>query len=222
MSSINNTSSSSSSIIDTIQFIQTHFINHLPLVIIILGIIGFIGNLFTFLHPTLRYNTCCIYSLAGSFADVTSLLVNILHNYIYSQTADILTMITNRYWCKLKMFALVFLPQLSMNLLILTSIDRFACTCALTSPIQRIRQLKMTPYLIGLTIIISGLMSLYSPILYDATDDLGCYCTAPLLNSMLYISIHGLIAPCVMLLFVILIYRNVQKSRQRVVRSSNY
>ncbi|CAF3590589.1 unnamed protein product, partial [Rotaria sp. Silwood2] len=48
-----------------------------------------------------------------------------------------------------------------MNLLILSLIDLYVCTCRLTSPM---RQLKMVPWLIGFIVIISGLMSLYAPL----------------------------------------------------------
>jgi sulfite exporter TauE/SafE len=60
-------------------------------------------------------------------------------------------------------------------------------------------------------------MSLYSPLLYDVMPGLWCITTNPLLNGMLYIVIHGLMTPSVMLIFVWLTYRNVKKSRQRVV-----
>jgi hypothetical protein len=106
-----------------------------------------------------------------------------------------------------------------MNLLILSLIDRYVSTCGLTSPLRYIRQLKVVPWLIGLTVIISVLISLYSPLLYDVMPGLWCVPTNPLLNGMLYIVIHGLMTPFVMLIFVFLTYRNVKKSRQRVVNT---
>jgi hypothetical protein len=104
-----------------------------------------------------------------------------------------------------------------MNLLILSLIDRYACTCSLTSPMRKMHQLKVVPYLILITIIISGVMSLYSPIFYDVKPGFGCVVTNPLLNGILYIVIHGFLTPFVMFIFVWLTYRNVQQSKQRVV-----
>jgi hypothetical protein len=65
----------------------------------------------------------------------------------------------------------IFLPQLFMDLLILSDIDRYAGAFSLISPIRRIRQLKMVPYLIGLTIIVSDLVSLHSFFLYDLKQE---------------------------------------------------
>ena len=123
---------------------------------------------------------------------------------------NLLALITDNRLCKLELFSVVFTPQLSMNLLILSLIDRYACTCSLTSPMRHLRPLKMVPRLIGV-------MSLYSPLLYDIIPGYGCSPTDPFLNGMLYIIIHGLMTPLVMLIFVWLTYRNIEKSRQRVV-----
>ncbi|CAF1540578.1 unnamed protein product, partial [Rotaria sordida] len=186
-----------------------------PLIFIIFGVIGFIGNAFTFLQPTLRFNTCCIYLLCGSLVDIINLFVNLLTNYLNATTGYILSLITIRHLCKLKIFSLVFLPQLSINFLALSLIDRFACTCSLTSSIRHIRRLKMVPWIIVITIIISGVSSLYSFIDYDVVPNLGCICTNRLFNAVSYIIIHGFTTPFVMLIFVLLTYRNVKLSRHR-------
>ena len=217
MSSNNDTAITvSNSIITTLDLVKQRFVHQLALMFVILGSIGFIGNLFTFLQPNLRSNTFCIYSLSSSIVDIINLFLNLLPNYILS-TDNILSLITNSQLCKLKLFALNFTPQLSMNLLILSLIDRYVCTCGLTSPLRHIRQLKAVPWSIGMTIIISGLMSLYSPLLYDVMPGFGCVNTQPLLNLILYVVIHGFLTPFLMLIFLWLTYRNIKKSRQRVV-----
>jgi hypothetical protein len=203
--------------INRLYFVKQEILVYLPLIFIIFGVIGFIGNAFTFLQPTLRYNTCCIYLLCGSFVDVINLFVNLLSVYINAKTDNILSLLTVRYLCKLKLFNLVFLPQLSMNLLTLSLIDRYVCTCSLTSSIRYIRQLKVVPWMIVITILISGVISFYSPMFYDTKPGIGCICTNPLLNGILYIVIHGFITPFVMLMFVLLTYRNIQKSHRRAV-----
>jgi hypothetical protein len=206
----------SSSIIDTLDAIQDRFVNQLPLIFTILGSVGFIGDTFTFLQRTLRRNTFCIYSLCGSFIDIINLYVNLFPSYIYQGGSSLSTM-TNSQSCKWKMLALVALPQLSMNLLILSLIDRYACTCSLTSPMRKMHQLKVVPYLILITVIISSVMSLYSPIFYDVKPGFGCVVTNPIADATLYIIIHGLSTPLVMFIFVWLTYRNVKQSKQRVV-----
>ncbi|CAF1425907.1 unnamed protein product [Rotaria sordida] len=188
--------STSSRIFYILDFVKQEFIVYLPLIFIIFGVIGFIGNAFTFLQPTLRFNTCCIYLLCGSLVDIINLFVNLLTNYLNATTGYILSLITIRH--------------LSLSL-----IDRFACTCSLTSSIRHIRRLKMVPWIIVITIIISGVSSLYSFIYYDVVSNLGCICTNRLFNAVSYIIIHGFTTPFVMLIFVLLTYRNVKLSRHR-------
>ncbi|CAF1479167.1 unnamed protein product [Adineta ricciae] len=216
MSSSNDTSVvASSAIIVALNLIKERFTGNLPLIFLILGSIGFLGNTFTFLQRNLRSNTFCIYSLCGSVVDVINLYTNLLMAYI-AKDSNALSNITSRTECKTKLFLAVFLPQLSMNLLVTSLIDRFSCTCSLTSPIRRMRQLKMVPYLVALTILISGVMSLYSPVFYDYVLNSGCVVTDTLSNGILYTILHGFITPIVMFVFAWLTYRNVRQSRQRV------
>ncbi|UJR34838.1 hypothetical protein I4U23_027619 [Adineta vaga] len=221
MSSNNSTvfviaTTSSNTVVNILNLISTRFVNYLPLVFVILGFIGFIGNSITFLQPTLSKNTCCIYTLSSSFIDVCNLFINLLPNYVSRYDISWDSWQFSRIPCKLKLFSIVFLPQLSINLLLLSLIDRFASTSDLASPIRRIFQRNMVPYLIILTIIISGIMSLHSPILNDLIPFYGCSSTNPLVSSVLYITFHGIVTPIVMLIFILLTYRNVVRSRQRV------
>lgn len=211
-----------SAIITTLDVIQQRFVSQLPLIITIFGTIGFIGNSFTFLQPTLRKNSFCIYTLCGSFIDVVNLFVNLFANYLNPTAGNLIASISVSLLCKLKLFALVFLPQLSMNLLIASLIDRFACTHGPASRIRVLLQLKMVPWVIAITVIISCVMSLYSPTLYDILPGFGCGATDPKANSILYIVIHGVLTPLVMLVFVYLTYRRSKRSRQRVVSVSEY
>ena len=222
MSSDNNTILfTPSSIMITLDLVNSRFVNHLPIIFIVLGSIGFIGDAFTFLQRNLRHNSFCIYSLARSTIDVSNLYINLLPNYVYA-TDNLLSIIVGTQSCRWKLFGLVAIPQLSMNLLILSLIDRYSCTCPLASPIRKIRQLKYLPYLMLLTMAISSVMSLYSPLLYDYTPVHGCSPTDFLLNGLLYVVIHGLLTPLLMFIFVWLTYRNVHQSRQRVVSKCSF
>lgn len=109
-----------------------------------------------------------------------------------------------------------------MDLLILSLIDRYACTFGLTSPMCRLLHLKMVPWLIGITVIISCIVSLYSPTLNDIVPYFGCDSTDPILNGVLYILIHGIMTPVIMLVLVLLTYRKFKQSRQRVVSTFLY
>jgi hypothetical protein len=212
-----NTTTSVSSIVVVLNLIQQRFISQLPLITTILGITGFIGNCFTFLQPTLRSNSCCIYTLCGSLVDIINLFVNLLPIYLSPAVQNLATSISNSFICKIKLFVLVFLPQLSMNLLITSLIDRYACTYSLTSPMHHLPQVKMVPWMVIITVIISCIVSLYSPILYDIIPGYGCGSTYPTTDAVFYIVIHGIMTPVVMIVFVLLTYRRFKQNRQRVV-----
>jgi hypothetical protein len=134
-----------STIIVVLNLVQQRFVSQLPLIITLLGLIGFIGNTFTFLQPTLRNNSFCIYTLCGSLVDILSLFINLFPNYVSPTAGNLTSENSISLLCKCKLFAFTFLPQLSMDLLIMSLIDRYACTYGLTSPMRQILQLKMVP-----------------------------------------------------------------------------
>ncbi|UJR34482.1 hypothetical protein I4U23_021890 [Adineta vaga] len=204
------------SVINILDLIDERFINKLPLIITIFGLIGFIGNLFTFLQKTLRTNSFCLYTLSSSFIDILNLFINLFPLYINSSVGNTFSTITDRLICKLKMFTLQFFPQLSLNLLIISLIDRYACTCGLTSRMYQLLQLKYVSLMIFITIIISLIMSLYSPLLYDIIPSFGCGTTHSTITTIIYITIHGIMTPIIMLIFVLITYRKFIKNRQRV------
>jgi hypothetical protein len=214
---INSIVEESKSIVSDLNSATQNFVIYLPLIFIILGFIGFIGNAFTYLQAELRSNTCCIYTFCGSIADVINLFVNLLPNFLAAKYSIYIRWNTSSSLCKFNYFLLGFLPHLPINFLVMAIIDRFACTCSLGSPLRQLNQLKMVPLMIGITIIISCLISLRGPILYELSSTSVCINTQPITSSILYIILNGLAQPIVMLIFVLLTFRNVHQSRQRVV-----
>jgi hypothetical protein len=213
----NATLSSSNSIVDTLDFLTKQFLPNFSLALLIIGVIGFIGNAFTFLQPALRRNSFCIYSLCGSLVDVLSLFTNLLPLYLAKTPGLLLSSMSASVQCKFMIFILSFLPHLSLNLLILSMIDRYACTCPLTSSIRCVRQLKKVPWFIIFTVFVTFLLTICVCIFYDIIPGIGCSSRNPLLNGILYIVIQGILTPLVMLVFVWLSYRNIKQSRRRVV-----
>jgi hypothetical protein len=130
-------------IISTITYIQS-ILNHFSPILVILGTLGFVGNCLTFLHPTIRRNTCSIYSLCSTLSDEVDLLINLLPDYlaVYGYTLPSQTVSS---MCKFVMFKRILFPQLSISFLILALIDRFACSCDLASKWRKINQLKIVP-----------------------------------------------------------------------------
>jgi ABC-type thiamin/hydroxymethylpyrimidine transport system permease subunit len=101
-----------STIIVVLGLVQLRSVSQLPLIIIILGLVGFIGHTFTFLQPTLQRNSFPIYTLCGSLIDIINLFINLFPNYLYRTAGNIVTIISVSSLCKLKLFAIVFLLQL--------------------------------------------------------------------------------------------------------------
>ncbi|CAF3965851.1 unnamed protein product, partial [Adineta steineri] len=178
--------------------------------------IGFIGNVFTYLQPQLRSNTCCIYSLCGSFIDIINLCINSFPTFLSAKYGIYIPWYLSSALCKFNIFILVFLPHLSINFLCMAIIDRFAITCDHRSSFRRITQLRIVPWMIGLTVLTSGLFSLYAPINYDLMYGYLCISIQPMLTSISYIVLIGLVSPIIMITFVLLTYRNVRRSRGRV------
>ncbi|CAF1228009.1 unnamed protein product [Adineta steineri] len=185
------------------------------LICFILGLIGFMGNIFTFLQPNLRWNNCCIYVLCSSIVDIIYLTINTFPSYLQTIYSFKLPWNLSFNLCKLYYFLYSFLPQLSINLLLLSIIDRYACTCALTSWAHRLNKLKMVPRLILMMICISGIFSIYSPILGNS-EPLLCGYHEQNIYGILNIFFNGILQPIVILIFVLLTYRNIRQSRQRV------
>ncbi|CAF1187620.1 unnamed protein product [Adineta steineri] len=206
----------SKSLSDNLNFISQNILIYLPLIFLIFGLIGFIGNVFTYLQPQLRSNTCCIYSLCGSFIDIINLCINSFPTFLSAKYGIIIPWYLSSALCKFNIFILIFLPHLSINFLCMAIIDRFAITCDHTSSIRRITQLRIVPWMIGLTVLTSGLFSLYAPVNYDLIFGYLCISTQPMVTSISYIILIGLISPIIMIIFVLLTYRNVRRSRGRV------
>ena len=204
---------------ETAIFILLNVIPYLPLVCTILGLLGFLGNALTILQPELRGNTCCIYTLSSSVVDVLHLLINVFPEYLKTNNSYQLPWNWTTSLCKLYYFLYSFLPQLAINLLVLTIFDRFACTRPLGSPLHRFNQTKVAfPMIVG-TIVISCLLSLYGPIL-AYIGPFGCSYRQLQVYGVLNICINGIMQPSVMLVFALLTYRNVRLSRRRVVSVS--
>ncbi|CAF4185549.1 unnamed protein product, partial [Adineta steineri] len=202
--------------IDTFEFLLTEILPNIILISFILGLIGFIGNVFTFLQPNLRWSNCCIYMLCSSIVDIIHLTINIFPSYLRNKYSYY-TLPWNLSFslCKLNYFLYSFLPQLSINLLLLSIIDQYACTCALTSWAHRLNKLKMVPRLILMMICISGIFSIYAPILGNDQPAL-CGFVEQTTYDILNIFFNGVLQPIVILIFVLLTYRNIRQSRQRV------
>lgn len=214
-SNMNNSQTTKSIIYDLIP-ITLYIGIYAPLFSLIFGFIGFAGNLFTYLQPELRSNTCCIYSLCGSTADILSLLINLLPNGFLTNINAIEPWTISTELCRLSAFFITFFPQLSFISLLLAIVDRYAATCRFTSRIHRIVQLKVAPIMISIAVIVSFILSIIQAVFYEISG-FWCLSIQQTVTSIIYIIFNGLLPPIFMFIFVLLTYRNIRRSRQRVV-----
>ncbi|UJR19360.1 hypothetical protein I4U23_022489 [Adineta vaga] len=214
--SINLTSTQTSNTVIILTVLTKQYLVHLALIFIILGILGFIGNALTYLQKEFRSYSCCIYSFCGSIVDVINLVYNLLPNYLSTAYEIYIPWTKLPNLCKFYICLLGFLPHLSINFLLMSIIDRYASTCSLTSRIHRLNHIKMVPSMISITILLSFISLIRPLILYEYHNEKGCVATQPLLNNILYTIINGILQPIIMLIFVVLTFRNVRQSRQRV------
>ncbi|UJR11629.1 hypothetical protein I4U23_015810 [Adineta vaga] len=205
-----------STLVTILDILLNRFVKHLPLIFIIFGLIGFLGNVLTYLQPELRSNTCCIYLLCGSIVDMMHLFINLLTIYLGGMYGIYIPWTRLPSLCKFQIFIFGFLPHLSINFLLMSIIDRYASTCSFTSSIRRINHLKMVPWVIGFSIFTSFLALTRPLIFYEYTNMFGCIASQSLTNNILYIVLNGLMQPITMFIFVVLTFRNVQQSRKRV------
>ena len=209
--------SKSSSIVLNLDYFLENYAYYLPLIFLLLGFIGFLGNLLTYLQPELRTNTCCIYSLCGSVVDIIHLFINALPDYLAGKHGIRIPWERSSLSCRILFFQFVYLPNLSMNFSIMSMIDRYACTCDLTWRIHRLNRLKVIPWTISSTIAISCLVSIYAPIVTYRTDAGKCSFTNSQLFTIPNMVMNGFMPPMMMLMMVFLTYRNIRSSRARVV-----
>jgi len=204
-------------IISTLTYIQS-IVNQFSPVLFIVGTLGFVGNCLTFLHPTIRRNTCSIYSLCSTISDELELLLNLFPDYLATY-GYALPLTTISSVCKFVMFRRILFPQLSISFLILALIDRFACSCGLTSTWRKINQLKVVPWMIGLAILYSLSIGILGLIFYDITPPPNSTCVADhvLLYNILYIVTSTIVQLLLLSFFTYLLFKNVKRSRQRVV-----
>ena len=149
----------------TLETFLTKYVFYLPLTFLVLSFLDFIGNLVTYLQAELRTNTCCIYTLCGSVVDIIHLMIYALADYLARRYGSHIPWQRSSLSCRMLYFLFVCLPNLSINFLVMSMIDRYASTCDLTWKIHRLNQLKALPWTISVVILSSRVAPIYAPIM---------------------------------------------------------
>jgi len=211
--------------VDSIGSIILENIIHLPILWFIFGVIGFLGNTLTYLQfkfdcrnsPQLNQGSrnYFLYVFCSSVVDIITLSMNLFFFYlpviVYNQPPSLIMFIPIT-------FSYVILPQLSTNFLLMGYIDRFVLTSGPESSLRRLNKLEMAPWIISFVLICNCIASSgYLLILLrsDSQDDKNSEIWH--IIEIIYILTNGFIPVILILTFVLLTYRNILNSHQRVV-----
>ncbi|CAF1465146.1 unnamed protein product [Adineta steineri] len=182
-----------------------------PLIVVI-GCLGNLLNIFLLRRKTLRTVSCNNYFLAASFVNLIILNVGIIPS-IY--VADRPWAITEAY-CKIRSYLFNASQQMSRFMVVTACFDRFA----LCSTNVRLRQFSrveiarryMIPAIIIVWLIAPIYMLIFDTVINNSCTYIG---TVALFNSIYGITLVGFTPPCLMFIFSLLTFRNLKTKQQR-------
>ncbi|CAF0976946.1 unnamed protein product [Rotaria sp. Silwood1] len=193
-------------------------------IIIFLYIIGSIGsvlNIFMFLQKRFRCKSCSTYFISTSITDFciinTFILMQLLS--LFNPTMFIIATKTN-LWCKLTNYFYFLLPCLASTYITFASIDRY-CASSSNNQLQKFNQLKISRILALIILFFWLIFSLHIIISYNRiqiTPTSSIRCTPQLnlagvfifLDGFFYSIFNGIIVPLLLIIFGLLIFRNVK------------
>jgi len=192
------------------------------------GFIGALLNIFNFLQKRLRIESCSTYFLAASITDFCYINSFILMQLISLFNLKIFSSINSTdIWCKFGNYFYFLLPCLASTYLTLASIDRF-CASSSNNKLQKLNQLNISYILTLLVFLIWSGFALHIPISYDlirSQTTNSTQCTPPLNMASFFVITdgyffalyNGIIAPLFLIIFGLLILRNVKVIHRRIV-----
>lgn len=186
------------------------FITHLPIIWFILGAIGFTGNIITFLPIKRSSQTSDVYVVSSSIVDIIILSVNLYLMYILPLLKIRLSKSSIEVTAICIVLIFLILPHLSINLLFIAYFDRLACTYKDGSLLRKLNRFKVVPWIISLIFICSCLPFGYVLILsfIDSQNNYDDAKITAYIVCILYILTNGLVPSILMIIVILLTYRN--------------
>ena len=202
--------------IASIQTINTYITRYIPYVLLVIGNISCICNFITFTAKRLRQNSCGWYFLMSAVFDFLYISFGLFTKLASEQYGSTLQD-TNLAWCRIRVFLTWVLPLFATSYLVLASLDR----CLSTSKNARLRsfsQMKVAYRMTCTPIILHSLTTCHQFIYYNLRPT----CTALPGTYSFFLSMYSivwtsLVPQISMLIFGLITYYNVRKSRQRLV-----
>ena len=201
------------------------FDKYMIIIIYTSGSFGSLLNVLIFLQKRLRIKSCSVYFLLNSLIDFSFLNTFILMTLISLFNSKIFSSINStNVWCKLGNYFYFILPCLTSTCLIFASIDRF-CASSSSNRLHKINQLKISYLLAFLILFVWTIFALHTVIEYDfrlnSADRIQC--TPHIYNEQLFViidgyffaSFNGIVSPLILIVFGLLIVRNINHLHRR-------
>jgi hypothetical protein len=202
--------------VKTIQTLTSYISSYTPYILLVFGNIGCICNFITFTAKRLRQNSCGWYFLMSAVSDFLYINFGLFTKIAAEQYGSTLQD-TNLAWCRIRVYLTWVLPCFATSYLVLASIDRWLSTSTNTR-LRSFSQIKIAHGMTCVPIILHSLTTSHQFVYYDLRP----YCS-PLSGAYLYfLSLYSivwtsLIPESGMLVFGLMTYYNVRKSRRRLV-----
>lgn len=205
---------------------------YMIIILYIIGIIGSILNIITFLQKQIRRNPCSFYFLSSSIIDFCIINVFVLMEIITTNNKSLSDYIySTKIWCKFGNYIMFLLPCLSSSYITFASMDRFFAS-SLNQSLRRWSSFKVSCIIVTIVFFIWALFSLHVPIAYNLIEDpltnitrclvqIGSSTTFIIIDGFFFSLYKGAIVPLFLFIFAILIYYNMKRSRQRVIPHGN-
>ncbi|CAF1405792.1 unnamed protein product [Rotaria sp. Silwood1] len=205
---------------------------YMIVILYIIGIIGSILNIITFIQKQIRNNSCSFYFLSVSIVDFFIMNVFILMEIITTFNKPLSDQIySTNIWCKFGNYIMFILPCLSSSYIVLASIDRY-CISSLNQTIRKLSNIKISRIIVFIVLIIWLLFSLHIPIGYNRIRDpltnitrcsveIGSPTTYIIIDGFFFSLYKGAITPFFLCIFGLLIYYNMKRSRSRILPQTN-
>lgn len=198
-----------------IQRITKEMSLYVPIILIVLGSCGSLCNFITFTSKQLKRSSCAFYFLCTAILEFIAFYFGLISRLANDRLGSTL-FATNVAYCKIRSYLVVALPSLVTYMILLTAFDRFMSTTAEVR-YRAFSHLRIAHRAVPIVIIVSMLFSSHMLIFYNFFPA----CTAqPGIYSRLY-SVYlviwtGILPNGFILLFSILTFRNVTKTKRRV------
>ncbi|CAF0768842.1 unnamed protein product [Adineta ricciae] len=203
------------SFLNALSLVQTNISIYGYSVILIVGNIGSVLNVFVLTRRQYLQNSCSCYILASTVTNLIILNVVVLFRLLTG--FDIDPSRTSAFFCKFRTYIVQMTTALSRIYIVLACIDRWA----MTSTVVRRRSFtnrKVPKILIPIVAIVCGLSFIHIPFYYDIIRS---RCTTTSNSYLQFYNIFntvlsGVTIPIPMIIFSILTVRNVKRLQHRV------